>query len=154
MERKSRSSLNEKKIDSVLEDFEPGDRVYFRSRGFGVTFGTVTDTSGGMLTIMEEGWPQTVYDVREFGGGETPDTSYISQWKKMPDVRQIQVGDTLSTTLPYYATGANTRDFFVVIETNGKDYMVLRHTDSSEYEVILKGGGNLDEYLQFWDLEG
>lgn len=143
----------EVQIESILGDFDEGDRVYFRQTFLPWVFGTVVAVNEDSLSILA-GWSDEILVIPEHGSGVNIENSYVGQWRKMPDVSQLKTGDVLSTTLPYYLPKAGGRENFEILEiSKDRDRMVL-YSSSLGREVILEGPHNFDEILQFWELEG
>lgn len=147
----SRSTISEIPAPSVLGDFEPGDRVFERERGSFTQFGTVVEVDETSMVVQLSNKRETRVTV-DPDEADKDSIRSLSKWKKMPDDALIQVGDIMSTTLPYYVSAPDRREFFTVIEIIPGRKISMRNND--DYKYIVNIQGSLDEYLQYWELEG
>ena len=149
----SRSTVSEISIPSVLADFEPWDRVYKRELGSTSRFGRVVAVEAEAILVQLKGRSGTRISVSATDG-DKDGISSLSKWNKMPDDALIEIGDIMSTTLPYYVSAPGRREFFTVIEIIPGRKISLRNTEDSKYVVHINGSHSLDEYMQYWELEG
>lgn len=143
------------KVPSVLSDFEVGDRVFFNQSNFSTVFGVVTDVTEDILFVLQSGWPQEKFAISKNGTGTDIRNSSVGQWRKMPDIFQLEVGDVLSTTLPEYLSQPGiSREQFVIREISQYWNRMLLRSLVSGNKLALEGEMGLAYLLQHWEVEG
>jgi hypothetical protein len=149
----SRSTLNEVHTPSIPEDFDPGDRAYWRGPQSVTRFGTVKEVEADSIWLELTGVRGDVMEATV--AGQHDDSIFnLGRWRKMPDDTLIQVGDVMSTSLPYYVSAPDRREYFTVIEIIPGRKISLRNHEDNDYVVNIKRSTSLDEYMQYWELEG
>lgn len=142
-------------VPSILSDFEVNDRVFFRYRNFSTVFASVTDVTEDTLFVVQTGWPQENFAISVHGSGTDIRNSSVGQWRKMPDIFHLEVGDVLSTTLPEYLSEPGMgREKFVIREIGEYWDSLLLCSVTSHRELVLDGEMGLDYLLQHWEVEG
>lgn len=142
-------------VPSILSDFEVNDRVFFRQRNAFSVFGTVTDVTEDTLFIVQTGWPQESFAISKHGVSTDIRNSSVGQWRKMPDIFHLEVGDVLSTTRPDYITEPGlSREKFVIREIGEYWNRLLLRSLVSGSQLVLDGEAGLDYFLQHWEVEG
>lgn len=140
--------------ESVLEDFERGDRVYalFDKQSTGAE---VFNIQSGIMYLRLD-FSDDLTAVTETGAtGKSPYSSFIKQWKKVPDISLLNKGVVLSTLKPSYAPSGK-RTYWIV--THRKATVVtIEKKGYPEFSVQLEPGllsSNSDDHLWGWDIEG
>lgn len=149
----ARSSANEIQLPSLLDDFEPRDRICFQGSNNLVRFGSVLDVYDDFMWITVSGFSKKAVRVRNTGN-EKDNLFHVSQWRKIPDETLIQKGDILSTTCSRYVSAPEQREYFTVVDIVPGKIIVLIKNDVSGQEVSGHSEVSLDSYLKDWELEG
>lgn len=149
----SRSSVDEIQLPSILDDFEVGDRIVWRGKNSVVRFGTVVQMEDTFMFVSIVGFGGKPTRIRNTGN-EDDNLFHIKQWKKMPDDKLIKAGDVLSTILPFYLSKPGQREYFTVLEIIPGYRLTLQNNADSNSQIGINGSNSLDEYLQYWELEG
>lgn len=152
----SRNASDEMKVDSVLEDFEEGDKMHFfykkssrLNREISGIAGLVEDN---FMWVYISGIKESIQVGKVYT--EDDDPHYVGQWRKIPDDTLIQVGDIMSTTHVRWTRYANSREFFTVVEIVPGQKIALQSHDDPDFIARIHGSHSLDEYLKEWVMEG
>lgn len=141
-----------------LEDFKPGERVWWdgdRSR----FFATVVRTNEALDELVLEfdycQGSETL--IGSTGDNSEPEKSRISDWRKIPDISQIQEGSLLSTNSGFFTwdESGQTRYVFKVVKVE-HDKVFLEKWGQSAYKTTLQGNDfsrTLEDALYEWEVE-
>lgn len=147
------SATTEVEVPSVLDDFEPGDKVAYARINNSSLIGTVMSVETQVMWVNIGGSQRQPLRV----GISGPENMFnVKRWRKIPDDMLIEVGDTMSTTDRRYMASLNSREFFEVTEIAAGKFIVLRSLEDGDSKIKFDdfAYGSLDEYLQYWELEG
>ena len=146
----------EVKLESILEDFEPGDRVAWNGCRW---FGTVSHIAYGKLFIAYDPWQGELLEVATAGGnGNSPAESFIAQWRVFPNIDLIKVGDVISSNMWSYADPTRAkRVHFVITGIEPGKRVFLENIGDPKDKLTLQGDNfsrNLEDAIYEWEIEG
>lgn len=148
-------TIIETQVDSVLDDFEVGDKVhFFRKVSSGSALsGVVKEVEEDCMWVspLHRGFTLDLIQVGTVWQGED-DIFYVGQWGKIPDENLIKPGDTMSTKHLPWVKAEGVREFFMVLEIVPGRRIILQSNENLDY--IAKIDGVLDTYLKYWEMEG
>lgn len=138
----------EVKLESIIEDFEPGDRVkWLHTRNFA----TVLYTIYGKLYLNLDNYGVDILVVSDKGVGDSPGKSTIAQWSKFPRFELLETGMCLSTVF-----GEDRQHYTITAIGPGNKISVVSN-DEERHEFVIQGDNfsrTLEDQLSEWELEG
>lgn len=146
------STITEIQVPSVLADFEAGDKVACARLNNASLIGTVVSVEQDSMWINIASSGPKPMKVTNTG---MENIFHVSRWRKVPDQKLIEPGSIMSTNDRRYMASLNDREFFVVTTMVPWQLIVLRSLEDIDSTIQFDdfAYGNLDEYLQYWELE-
>lgn len=148
------STVTEIQVPSVVTDFEPGDKVACAQPEKVSVIGTVVSVADDSITINIAKPGNEPFHLKVLASG-SKGMFRISRWRKVPDETLIQPGSILSTNDRRWMATLNEREFFKVTTMVPGQLLVMHSLEDHDFQVKFDdfAYGNLDEYLQYWELE-
>lgn len=137
-------------VIAVVEDFEPGDRVWMEPSFRHVFFGTVLHSQPGkMVIIMDSGVKSEITANSEIPLGE-----FLKQMGKVLDFNQIEVGTVLSRI--NRVKGVHFREYAEVVEFLPGRKISLKFLNGLDTDPAETYGTQrlLEEQFIHWEIEG
>ena len=141
------TKAQEIRLESILEDFESGDRVkWLHTRNFATVLWTVS----GKLYLNMDNHGTDIHVVSDKGVGDSPNRSTISQWSKFPRFETLEPGMCLSTVFD------DDRQYYTITEIGPGNKISVVSNDEEQHEFVIQGDNfsrTLEDQLSEWDLE-
>lgn len=158
--------VEEVSVPMGIEDFDPGDRVWFEnSKTFSKVFGTIVSVNRQNPSMAFRNAKQEYAIITNDWDTTTAGYPPVSEFKKSIDVSSLSVGDRLSKSMAW-GNGFVSRIYAVVTSVNpGKSVGVTREKDIEYFkaysekvpvEQLIKeqeNGDTIEYQMAEWELE-